>query len=91
MSKQSKRQATKRKNQAKKRRKRMVQVTATETVKETTDDLDQRTEVSISELEAIIERAQKQPLSEQEGQMLLSVSQTLQARCCCPFPRHCNI
>ncbi len=78
MSKQSKRQTTKRKGRAKKRQKRIVQVTATETVKEATDDLDQRTEVSISELEAIIERAQKQPLSEQEGQMLLSVSQTLQ-------------
>ena len=78
MSKRSKRQTTKRKGRAKKRQKRMIQVKATETVKEATDDLDQRTEVSISELEAIIERAQKQPLSEQEGQMLLSVSQTLQ-------------
>jgi len=78
MSKRSKRQTKRRKSQAKKRQKRMVQVTATEAVKETTDDLDQRTEVSISELQAIIERAQKQPLSEQEGQMLLSVSQTLQ-------------
>jgi hypothetical protein len=56
----------------------MVQVTPNKTVKETTDDPNQPTEVSISELEAIIERAQKQPLSEQEGQMLLSVSQTLQ-------------
>ena len=74
MSKQSKRQTTKRK----KRLKRMMQVTATETVKEATDDLSQRTEVRLSELEAIIERAQKQPLSEQECQMLLSVSQTLQ-------------
>jgi transposase len=53
-------------------------VSAAETVKETTDELDQRTEISLSELEAIIERAQKQPLSEQEGQMLLNVSQTLQ-------------
>jgi len=56
----------------------MVQVKATEAIKEATDDLGQRTEVSLSELEAIIERAQKQPLSEQEGQILLSVSQTLQ-------------
>ncbi len=56
----------------------MVQVKATEGIKEATDDLGQRTEVSLSELEAIIERAQKQPLSEQEGQILLSVSQTLQ-------------
>ncbi len=78
MSKQSKRQTKKRKGRAKKRQKRMVQVTATKTVKETTDDLDQRTQISLSELEAIIEHAQKQPLSEQEGQMLLSVSETLQ-------------
>jgi len=77
MSKRAKRQMTKRKGRAKKRKKRIVQVTATETIKETTDDLDQRTEVSLSELEAIIKRAQKQPLSEQESQMLLSVSQTL--------------
>ena len=56
----------------------MVQVKATEAIKEATDDLGQRTEVSLSELETIIERAQKQPLSEQEGQILLSVSQTLQ-------------
>ena len=78
MSKQSKRQTTKRKGRAKKRQKRLVQVKANGAVKEATDDLGQRTEVSLSELEAIIERAQKQPLSEQEGQMLLSVSQTLQ-------------
>ena len=78
MSKRSKRQTTKRKSQAKKRQKRMVQVTATKTVKEATDDLGQRTQISLSELEAIIEHAQKQPLSEQEGQMLLSVSETLQ-------------
>jgi transposase len=78
VSKQSKRQTTNRKGRTKKRQKRMVQVKGTEAIKEATDDLGQRTEVSLSELEAIIERAQKQPLSEQEGQMLLSVSQTLQ-------------
>ena len=44
----------------------MVQVKATEAGKEATDDLSQRTQISISELEAIIKRDQKQPLSEQE-------------------------
>jgi len=56
----------------------MVQVTATETVKETTDDPRQPTEVSISELEAIIKRSETEPLTEQERQTLLDVSQTLQ-------------
>lgn len=78
MSKQSKRQTEKRKNRAKKRQKRIVQVTATETVKEATDDLSQRTEVSLSKLEAIIKRSETEPLDEQERQTLLEVCQTLQ-------------
>ncbi len=77
MSKSSKSHASKRKKQAKKKQKRIIQVTATKTAKETTDDLDKRTDISLSELEAIIKHAKKQPLSEQESQMLLSVSQTL--------------
>ena len=78
MSKQSKCQTKKRKGRAKKRQKRMVQVTATEAVKEATDDLSQRTEVSLSKLEAIIKRSETEPLDEQERQTLLEVCQTLQ-------------
>ena len=78
MSKQSKRQTKQRKGRAKKRQKRMVQVTATEAVKEATDDLSQRTEVSLSKLEAIIKRSETEPLDEQERQTLLEVCQTLQ-------------
>ena len=78
MSKQSKRQTEKRKRRAKKRQKRIVQVTATEAVKEATDDLSQRTEVSLSKLEAIIKRSETEPLDEQERQTLLEVCQTLQ-------------
>ena len=78
MSKQSKRQTKQRKGRAKKRQKRIVQVTATEAVKEATDDLSQRTEVSLSKLEAIIKRSETEPLDEQERQTLLEVCQTLQ-------------
>ncbi len=78
MSKQSKRQTKQRKGRAKKRQKRIVQVTATEAVKEATDDLSQRTEVSLSKLEAIIKRSETEPLNEQERQTLLEVCQTLQ-------------
>jgi transposase len=77
MSKRSKRQTTKRKGRAKKRQKRMIQVKATEVIKEATDDLGQRTQISLSELEAIIERSETEPLNEQERQTLLDVSQTL--------------
>ena len=77
MSKHSNKQATKRKKQTKKKKKRIVQVTATQTAKETTGDLDQQNQISLPELEVIIKRAQKQLLSEQEIQMLLSVSQTI--------------
>jgi len=86
MSKQSKRQTTKRKGRAKKRQKRLVQVKANKAVKEATDDLSQRTEVSLSKLEAIIKRSETEPLDEQERQTLLEVCQTLQR-----FARHCNI
>jgi len=41
------------------------------------DDSDQRTEVSINELEAIISRAENGPLGEQDRHLLLSAAQTL--------------
>ncbi len=76
----SQRSTNKTQKRAQKRRQRLLQVRARKNNK-TRDvgktDSSQPTEVSLPELEAIIERAAKGPLNEQDRLMLLSVSQTL--------------
>ena len=75
------------KKQAHKRRKRVLRVKAgnasgpeTSSKPNKTDkpSSTQRTEITLSELEAIINRSATEPLNEQERQTLLEVSQTLQ-------------
>jgi len=69
MSKRSKRQADKRK---KNRLAQAVASSAGSTVSST-----ERTDISISKLKAIIDRSEKEPLSDEDRQILLSVSETL--------------
>ncbi len=76
-----KRQA-KRRDRAKQKQQGLLQVKASSKesippLEVNKDDSDQRTEVSISELEAIIARAEKAPLGEQDRHLLLSAAQTL--------------
>ena len=79
MGNRSKRQAKKRKKRAKQKQQHLLQVKAScrdssPLSKVNQDDGDQRTEISIEELEAIIARAH---LNEQDHQILLSAAQTL--------------
>ena len=82
MSKRSQNQAKKHRDRAKNKRQRLLRVKASP--KDSSppsevgkDDADPRTEVGIDELEAIIARAEKGPLGEQDRQLLLSAAQTL--------------
>ncbi len=69
MSKRSKRQADKRK---KNRLAQAVASSAGSTVSST-----ERIDISLSKLKAIIDRSEKEPLSDEDRQILLSVSETL--------------
>jgi transposase len=76
-----KRQA-KRKERAKQKKQGLLQVKASSKdsippLEVPKDDTDQRTEVSLSELEAIIARTENAPLGEQDRHLLLSAAQTL--------------
>ena len=82
MSKRSKNQAKKQRDRARNKRQGLLKVKASP--KDSTppsevgkDDADPRTEVGIAELEAIIARSEKGPLSEQDRQLLLSAAHTL--------------
>ena len=82
MSKRSQNQAKKHRDRVKNKRQRLLRVKASP--KDSSppsevgkDDADPRTEVGIDELEAIIARAEKGPLGEQDRQLLLSAAQTL--------------
>ncbi len=82
MSKRSQNQAKKHRDRAKNKRQGLLRVKASP--KDSSppsevgkDDADPRTEVGIDELEAIIARAEKGPLGEQDRQLLLSAAQTL--------------
>ena len=79
MSKRSKRQAKKRKNRSKNRRKHLVQVkTHKDNQGPQEDSVPSNDVISIDELKAIITRAQREPLSEKDCQLLITVSETLQ-------------
>ena len=79
MSKRSKRQAKKQRGRAKNRRKHLVQIKNTQAIECLSEDSAPPQDViSIDQLKAIIERAQNEPLSEQDCQLLLGVSETLQ-------------
>jgi len=78
MSKRSKRQAKKQRGRAKSRRKHLMQVKNTQAIENLSDDsVPPQDVISLDQLKAIIERAQKEPLTEQDCQLLLGVSETL--------------
>lgn len=74
MSQRSKRQAKKRKDRLKRKQQRILKIKAKKSPKETLTHAD---EVTMAELETIIERSAQGPLGEQERELLLGVSQTL--------------
>lgn len=74
MSKPSKRQARKRKKQ---RKNRLAQALKVGAGSKTTGPLPDHVDISITKLKAIIARSETGPLSEQDRQMLISVSETL--------------
>ena len=76
MSKRSQNQAKKRRGRAKSKQKHLLKVKAKGS-QDSPQDVLQDDEICIDELKAIIERAQKEPLTEQDCQLLLSVSETL--------------
>jgi len=79
MSRRSKHQAKKRRGRAKSRRQHLVQVKVNKESQGPQEDSASSDDViSIDQLKAIIERAQREPLSEQDCQLLLTVSETLQ-------------
>lgn len=79
MSQRSQRQAKKRRDRAKKQQSAFggLHVKAGKHTESAKQDSTLLNEVSITELKAIIPRARKEPLSEQDCQVLLSVSETL--------------
>jgi len=82
MSRRSKRQAKKRRGRAKSRRQHLVQVKVNQESQGPQEDSASSDDViSIDQLKAIIERAQREPLSEQDCQLLLTVSERV-------FPLH---
>ncbi len=77
MSKRSQHQAKKRKDRGKSKQQHLLRIKAKH-AQDPKEDLLKADEVCIDELKAIIDRAHKEPLSEQDCQLLLSVSETLQ-------------
>jgi len=76
MSKRSGHQAKKRRDRVKSKQQRLLKI-KTKHAQDPKQDLLQADEISIDRLKAIIERAHNEPLTDQDCQLLLSVSETL--------------
>lgn len=77
MSKRSQHQAKKRRDRVKSKQQHWLRVRAKQAQEDPPQDLLKGDQVSIDELKAIIERAHREPLNDQDCQLLLSVSETL--------------
>ncbi len=78
MSKRSGHQAKKRRDRGKSKKKHVLRINSGTEAQGSKRNSTQTDEVSIGELKAIIERTATGPLDEQDRQLLLSVSETLQ-------------